>query len=463
MTIQFQEQVLKYLLQYNESKKYVGIMDNTCFEQPSDKIIFDLLQGYVTKFNVIPSMVSFIEWWHIQAKQAGVKEDMVVSLVKRIKVLYQPMTEETKLIKHSLVEFTQRLQTKHLFLDNVDKVKEGDEKFFNQLHRKMVKISKIGEEGDEEKNKGGFLLKDWAYTTDLDVEGVPIDLKAINRMTASGGFYSPQLIVLMGAPKSFKTGTMLNIALGLMRDGYKVYYADTENGIGAIRTRAAQAMLQCTRAELKDLKAVAREVVSRWDKMGGDMIIDFYPARSKNLGDVDERLEELKAEGWMPDFIFYDYLDLFEPENSKVVESRFKIQNVYHHAVRINNKYNAAAFTVSPVSRGAVSKEVINMKDFSEDFAKAYNCHAAYAICQTEEETTAGLARIVPVAQRDGTQYKGDDTTCYVRIEHPRMILEELDRETYSQLMDDAIGGRIDEKKKRPTNLRNGKRKLEDE
>lgn len=470
MTLQFQEQVLKYLLQFKEGKKYVGIMDNTCFEQPHDKIVFDMLSAYVTKFDVIPSKTSMLEWFDREAKDAGVKEDVYNSMTRRIKLLYEPVAEETQLIRFSIVEFTQRLQTKHLFISNVDKVASGDEKFFMDLYKQMTKITKLHDDQDEnEKNRGGMLLRDHELHKFEKVDGVPTDLKGLNRMTAAKGFYTPQLVVLMGAPKSFKTGTLLNIALGYVRDGLNVYYADTENGIGAIRTRSRQAMLHCERGELKDLNPKALEVVEAYKRMGGDMEIDFFPARSKTLDDVDENLTYLWDNfGWKADLIIYDYLDLFEPVDKSVKEPRFKIQNVYHHAVRLNNKWDTFAITVSPVGRKAVSKEVINMSDFAEDFAKAYNCHAAFAICQTDDEIAAGIARIVPVAQRDGAQYDGTEyTTCYIRIEHARMLIEELTKIQYDRLLDEAISGRVvrkdtPDKGKGGTKLRNSRR-LKDE
>lgn len=467
MTVKFQEQVLKYLLQQKEGKRFITLIDNTCFEIASDKIIFDMLKEYVTKFNVLPSKVSLLEWFDRNAKEAKLKEDIKTAMVNRIVVMYEPLSEETNLIRLSIVEFAQRLQTKHLFLENVDKVKEGDEAFFQLLARQMLKIGKLTEANeDEEKNKGGFLLKDHDnFKYDVIKEAKPTDLKGLNKLTAAGGFYSPQLIVLMAAPKGFKTGTMLNIVLGMVRDGLNVYYADTENGIGAIRTRSLQKMLDCEVSELREMKDKAKEVVKWYKKMGGDMEIDFYPARSKTLDDVDENLEYLKAEfGWVPDVIVYDYLDLFEPADKSVKEPRFKIQNVYHHAVRLNNKWGCFAITVSPVGRKAVSKEVIQMSDFAEDFAKAYNCHAAFALCRTDDEILAGIARLVPVAQREGVAFQGDFTTVFLEIDEKRMHIAEIDRIEHSRRLDNALSGRVVAKAEKGAKkpVRNGK-KVSDE
>ena len=150
--------------------------------------------------------------------------------------------------------------------------------------------------------------------------------------------------------------------------------------------------------------------------MGGDLQIGFFPAGKAKLDDVDLELEYYRDEfNWVPDVIVYDYLDLFQgPDPRK--DKRIQIQDNYHAAIALNVKWGMWAMTVSTVNRGAVDKAVINMKDFGEDFAKAYNCHAAFAICRTPEEMEFGTARIIPVVQREGVPYAGKNT-CTIQIQ----------------------------------------------
>jgi hypothetical protein len=384
-----------------------------------------------------------LEYFRISSKKANLKEEVTNEMNRRVKLLYEPIDSDTGLIRKSIREFAQKLQTKHLFIDNTDKVKDGDEKFFEKLYTKMSKISKLSQEQLDDEKRGGFMLQDFDKFTTVLPEGRPTDFKKLNNMTAAKGFHTPQLVVLMGAPKAFKTGTMLLMAMGYVRDGMRVYYADCENGIEDIIPRTHQAMLECERWELKkpENKELLPNLVEQWKKLGGDMCIEVYPANSKSLDDVEEDLQRLKDEyGWIPEMIVYDYLDLFEPADKSVKEPRFKIQHVYKHAIRINMKYGCFAVTVSPVSRTAVAKEVINMKDFSEDFAKAYNCHAAFALCRTDTEIKAGIMRLIPVAQRSGDIYDGSErTTCYFKMDEKKMFLQEIDKEEHQKLLEGAL------------------------
>jgi KaiC/GvpD/RAD55 family RecA-like ATPase len=84
----------------------------------------------------------------------------------------------------------------------------------------------------------------------------------------------------MGSPKSFKTRLMLKMGVELVRDGYKVYYGDCENGVKRIRNRAKQAMLEIDFDQFKsgDFDATLNEMTRRFRAMGGDKVIDHYPA-----------------------------------------------------------------------------------------------------------------------------------------------------------------------------------------
>jgi hypothetical protein len=432
MTPEFQQELIQFLAQAKAGKKYIKILDSAIFEKPEMQLVFDIFSKYVEEYGGVPSLASSLEYFRLEAKKSKVKPEAAAVIEKAIRRAYTPLTENTGLIREEILNYSKRAETKQLFLNNIEAVKEGDEDFFQKLYKKMGKIALRTEDSlDEDKNRGGLLLADRADHKFDRVEGCPTFLKGLNKLTAAKGFYSPQLIVLMGAPKAFKTGLMLKIAMEYVRDGYKVYYADTENSVNAIRTRARQSILECTRAELmQDENAkLAEDMMRQYGVMGGELVIDYFPANKSSLGDVEVNLEYYRDErAFVPDIIFYDYLDNFVPEDITIQkkDKRFQIQDIYHHSIRINHKWDTFAFTVSTVNRDAVNKAVINMKHFGEDFAKAYNCHAAFALCRTPDEVELGMGRLVPVAQRDGEAFTGSNA-CYLEIDEARMFIAEKD------------------------------------
>lgn len=433
MTLDFQDNILKFLVSTSEGRNYIKLLDMTCFDLPEKQLVFDLLSKYFDKYQTIPKGVegraNLIEFFYLQTRKQQIAEDAKKQIEQSIRDIYvDNWTSDTVIIREEIVKFSQRQQTKMMFRENSDKVKDGDEEFFERLHREMGKIVQIGNL-DVENARGGFIIRDFTKLRQATVHGHPTYLKRLNRTTSSGGFKSPELVIFMGAPKSFKTGVAINIAVEYCRDGLNGYYVDCENGIRTIKSRIYQQMLAVERRDMftGEYDDIMQQMVNKWKVLGGDMAVDYYPANTKTCADVDANLTYLRDEhGFMPDFIVWDYPDLLRCVDPSIKDKRLQIQAVYHDIVRLHNKWSAFGIGLSQVSKAAVEREIITIKDFAEDFGKAANAHAAFAICRTPEEKEAGLARIIPVMQREGEEYHGERQTCYVEIDPANMQVREI-------------------------------------
>lgn len=431
MTIAFQDNVLKFCLNTRDGKRFVTLLDDACFDLQDRKFIFSLVIKYLEKYSTMPSRVNLIEYFSILAvKMPTVTTEIKNTIISSINELYvENFIMDTVIVREEIIKFSQRKQTKALIRTNSDKVLEGDDEFFNKMLRDMSKIVHLAKDQDESNNKGKFILKDYNGFKYIQKEAHPTFLKALNRMTAAGGFKSPELIILMSQPKGFKTGVAINIAMEYMRDGLNGYYVDCENGVTAIESRMYQQMMQSTKRDLMldENEAILSEMVMRYKVMGGDIKVDMYPAHTMDCNDVEENLQRYYDDyGWKPDFIIWDYPDLLQPIDKKISEKRLKIQAVYHDIIRIHQKWGCFGFGISQVSKGAVNKEFITMKDFAEDFGKAANAHGAFAICRTDDEVLAGLARLIPVMQREGTPFTGTEI-CYLKMDPDLQIITEID------------------------------------
>lgn len=438
MKLEFQDEILRFLVQTKEAKKFLDIVENDLFDLQERQLIFDMIKAYVKKYNSLPSQTGLLEFFDKEAQKNNISSAVYKVLETVIKELYDPIETNTQQIRDELLQYYQIRLAKEFIKTFSPQVKGGDKDLFALMNREMNRISKIGEsELDDEKNRGEFLLADHRVGNYSIVEGTPTYLKGLNKMTSVKGFFAPMLVILMGGPKSFKTGVMLNLSVNWVRNGLKVYYADCENGKDRIRDRARQCMLECTFEELisGELDETLSEQVRRFKVMGGDFKADFYPAHTKTMDDVDAELEYLRDEfNWVPDIICYDYLDLMKPCDRSIKEKRFMLQHVYFDAIRLQNKWNCIGLSISQVNRKAVSQKVIDMTAFSEDFGKAANCHAAFALCADDDEKEAGIIRICPVVQRDGVPYQGKNV-CFVQVDAGRMTVKEIDVATAGKLL----------------------------
>lgn len=433
MTQDYQLAILSFLVQFpKEGIQFLDKLEDSVFDLAEDKITLQLLKKYYKTYKALPSQVVALQFLEEQIKETpNVPDNISKFLHNNFEDIYIPIPEgDVKKLRDSIALEVQDKVIYNTFME-YSEGKLGIDQIFNRLNRlsSLIKSSDQAPHTDS-----GFLVQDRNKYFKDQVEGCPTFLPDLNVLTAAGGFYSPQLIIFLSGPKHFKTGFLIKLAVEYARDGYKVYYADNENGVRSVRNRAKMALMKCTLSELFDsqIQEDLNDVLYKFGLyMGGDLYFDTYPANMKSIQDVENRLMFLKENhGWEPDIIIYDTIDKFIPSNVKDRDRdlRVKIQLVYQEAINLNEKWKVFAFAPSQVNRNAISKKVFDMRDVSEDFAKIMNCHAAFSICATDKEMEQGERRIVPVAQREGVGYKGMNMA-RIKIDESRMIIEPLNKD----------------------------------
>jgi hypothetical protein len=435
MINEYAEDILKYIVQERDGKTFLKLLDNDLFDLHEHQVVFDFFKQYVEKYTNVPKLSNMLEYLDKATRKTPVEDEVYEILEKTIRKMYVPLTAERTQLRETLKEYCQTKKVKNLFLKYAPKLKESKKKgealeTIADIYQEMTRAVRIGED-DAENNRGQPLIASAGVVDLIEGEAHPFFLEGVNKLTTRHGFYKPQLIIFMGGPKSFKTGMLINAAIGYMRQGLKVYYADAENGVSDINMRAKQCILEATFEELKDnrFQKEWKSITKQIKRFGGELIVDYYPANRSSMDDVEINLDYWKEEvGFQPDLIIYDYLDLFKPvkQARRNQEKRNDIQDVYHDAIRLNQKRGTFSFSQSQVKQSAVGKKEIKVTDFAEDFAKAANAHAAFAVCRTPDEEDEGTARIIPVMQRAGKKYKGGKNFCMVRIDEERQYVEEI-------------------------------------
>lgn len=444
MKLDYQDELLRFLAQSSEAKRYTPFLEATLFSTSKNQIAFAIVKQYLEKYKATPSQAGILELFAQEAKKQNIATAVVKECEAAISSMFKPMTTTAVQLRETIVTNVQYQLTKQLMVEEADKLGEG----VNVLHRirsKMGKILEIGQTLTDKREapKDGLFLANYTPARMFQLlEGMPTYLNKLNGMTAIGGFRKPQLILFMGGPKSFKTGTLLNVVMPYVREGKKVYYADFENSSDALKLRATQYMMEATVDQLReaDDSQLERQVAGFYGNRGGDICIRSFQAYVTSMADIEADLDALEEEtGWIPDIVAFDYLDLMAPNDKKISETRHKITAAYFDAKNMGARRNVLMFSLSQTNRAALSKPVLDLTDFGEDFRKAANCDAAFAICQTKAERKLGIARIVPVVQRQGIAYTGTpQDTCNIRICYDIQRVYELSYEEVLNLLDAA-------------------------
>ncbi len=401
-------------------------MSDQNFDNPDNQVVFQLLKDFNEKYHSIPVFEELMEYLGVVAVKQKLKNDIINILKRTIRSAYKPMGSNSEFVQEQITTFLKRKMTKVLIQRNADKIKEGDAEFFDFLYKEMEKVVRVGDL-DMQAPEDLLILQDYNSRVNKQKAIYPTYLNGLNAFTAVGGFRTPELTIFLAGPKSFKTGLLLNLAVDFMQSGIPVYYIDTENGEEAVQDRIYQAMLKCTWGELKKgvYKTELKAILSRCTALGGDLAVGYYPANQCCVRDVENRLDLLREErGFIPKVIFWDYPDLFIPNDKSIKEKRFIIQAVYHDIIKFNKKRDVCSFGVSQTTRQAFNKKFISAKDFGEDFGKAANCHASFGLCRTDEEKEKGLGRLEPIVQRMGVA-AGKGRSVLLHIDESRMLVEE--------------------------------------
>lgn len=409
MKIDFQTNILKYLLQTPNGGQYFQYLDSSLFDLVIHSIAFDVLHAYFKQYGDVPTPMTAEKLLEDELKTTeGLSEEVSIELRAIFSDFNEPMNpKDREYIEDVLILTIQEQQADKAIMRFGDKklsLEQTAAKFNQLLTMKQFKADAAD----------GLLLADRLLHTDDLADGTPTFLDELNRLTAAGGFHTPQLVIFASGPKHFKTGFLIKFAIEFARDGLKVYYADGENGVRSIRRRAKMAITEYTSDELKiaeDLESVYTNFNSGISMFpGGDLFVDYWPSGTATIGDVKNRLAYIKeTKNWEPNVLIWDPIDDFlpTPTEDQRLPTRLQIQKVYHEVIALNDQLGTFSFAPSQVNKAAIDKPVFDMKDLNEDFGKVMNAHAVFAICATPEEFEDHLRRIVVVVQREGVRYNG--------------------------------------------------------
>ncbi len=440
MTIEFQTNILKYLLQTPNSGQYFQYLDSSVFDLVTFRIAFDILYKYFKQYGDTPTPL--VAEQLLQRDLDSTKdlpETISGELSKIFASFKDPLNARDRAYIDDFIvsEIQNKQADKHI-------MSYGDEKLsLEQLTSKLGQLSLIGQNAVVDTD--GLLIEDRRFHSDDLEDGAPTFLHDLNSMTAAGGFYPPQLIVFASGPKHFKTGFIIKLAVEYARDGYKVYYADGENGKRSIRRRAKMSIMECTAHDLRmsgDMDVTLhnfKKYSTLFNPDGGDLFIDYWPANTCTVGDVKNRLAYIKdTRNWSPDIIIWDPIDHFLPTSldDQRRDTRIQIQKVYHEVIAVNSELTTFAIAPSQVNKAAIDKKVFDMKDLNEDFGKVMNAHAVFAICATPEELRAKIRRIIALVQREGERYDGQNQ-CVIHVDEVVGKVQEVDKEAYYKDLED--------------------------
>ena len=136
------------------------------------------------------------------------------------------------------------------------------------------------------------------------------------------------------------------------------------------------------------------------------------PARTMNIKMLDIELDKLYAEeGFIPDVIVIDYMDLLKKENSRD-DGRDAINENWIEAKALANKRQCLVIAATQADATSYDGKLQSKMNFSNDKRKYGHVNGMYGLNQTNDEKKYGLNKINTIVARSGHFVESE--ACYL-------------------------------------------------
>lgn len=150
-----------------------------------------------------------------------------------------------------------------------------------------------------------------------------------------------------------------------------------------------------------------------------NFIVETFPAYSANSDDINQRLDELEyVEGFVPDVLLIDYLEITDDEKStSSFSERGRVDAKWKKYKKLGSERHMAVITVEQAKAAAVDKKSLGFSDWSEDKRKNAHVDLKIGLNQHGYEADHGVMRIGMILNRHGKVIKSREV----------MVLQQLD------------------------------------
>jgi len=168
-----------------------------------------------------------------------------------------------------------------------------------------------------------------------------------------GGLNRREILIMAAESGGGKSMTMLNLARNMVENGYNGIYYSLELAEDVVAKRTDSMMSNISQRDiLKKIDQVATSIQMKKGSMG-EFHIKQFPASTTTSMTIRSHLAEFElSNGWIPDFIVVDYLDLMSPSVKISMDNLFvKDKYVSEELRSLAVEFNCVMITASQLNR----------------------------------------------------------------------------------------------------------------
>ena len=250
-----------------------------------------------------------------------------------------------------------------------------------------------------------------------------------------GGLFPKTLTCFIGQVNVGKSIVLGNLAANMTLKGKNVLLISLEMSEFMYSKRLSSQLSQIPHNTLKlyaeELKTAIKEV---GNKLDSKLVVKEYPPKSITVRQIDAYISKLKHNGFKPDVVIIDYLNLINP-STKGLNSYESVKEIAEQLRALAFKYNIPFISASQLNRGGFNKDNPGMENISESIGLAATCDILCSIWQSDEDKELGILNMGMQKNRFGSNFGN----WAFKVKYETLTMMETNKDCFSENSTDSV------------------------
>lgn len=440
MTITIEKIILRNLVYLDEyTRKVLPFIKPEYFHDNSEKLVFEKINDYVTKYNSLPN---------IDAIKIAIEEaEKVRDNEKKVSLQIAEEIESKREIdppnsEWLLTETEKFCQEKALHNAILKSIHILDKKEKNTSKSQLPSIISEALAVSFDTNVGHDYLESAEQRYDYyhqSFKRIPFDIENFNLIT-NGGFAQKTINIFVAGTNVGKTLVMAHLAANNLKDGYNVLYITLEISEEEIAKRIDENLMNISQDDLMNIKK--ENYINRISKLKnstkGRLIVKEYPTGGAGALHFQALLNELNLKKeFVPDIIYIDYLNICS--SSRLVSSSSSDSYGYIKAVGeelrgLGVKYKVPIVTATQTNRSGYMDSDFDLDKVADSFGTGMTADFVAAIISNEDLETLNQYQIKQLKNR--YRDKSKNKRFYIGVDRDTQRLYNVEQSAQKDLYD---------------------------
>ena len=440
------EEIIFSHLLFNEeySRKVIPFLKNEYFQTRTNKILFELIDGYIKTYNVVPSKEALNT--KLQSLD-NISEDDFKSCGELITKLEADLKTSVDWLCDQTEKFCQEKAVYNAIMDSIKIIDKKDKK------RGTGSIPEILTEAlsvSFDTNIGHDFIEDADSRYDyyhVREEKLQFDLEYFNKIT-KGGLSKKTLNIILASTGVGKTMFMTHCAAHHLTLGKNVLYLTMEMSEERIAERIDANLMDVTIDELKELPkdAYDKKMVRIKSDTKGKLIVKEYPTAAAGSAHFRHLLQELRIKkSFKPDVIYVDYLNICSSARMKMggsVNSYMYIKAIAEELRGLAVEFDVPIISATQSNRDAYNSSDVGLDNTSESFALPATADFMFALISTED--LEGLNQILVKQLKNRYDDPSSNRKFIIGVNKAKMKFYDVEQSAQKDILDGPKTKHID-------------------